>query len=172
MESLSFAKVALGYKVYLQDGWKISGGLICSHCKLILNDAVQTVRSGLRFCRLCFDSKPDGVDATEEIWSDVAARKEIAKLSLLCQNRINGCEWTGVFEDYIGHIKSFPQAHAPKDHVQATDFAVSKSDTTNERPKEELKINSEVLLACSPNEDVAPATNYINQSQPHPPLVR
>jgi len=41
-----------------------------------------------------------------QIWSDVAVKKEISKLPLLCQNRINGCEWTGSFEEYIVSVNS------------------------------------------------------------------
>ena len=41
--------------MYLQDGGEIHEGLICSYCKLLLKDPVQTSESGLRLCRGCFE---------------------------------------------------------------------------------------------------------------------
>ena len=45
-----------GYKVYLQDGGEIREELTCCHCKLVLNDPVQTRESGLRLCRGCYET--------------------------------------------------------------------------------------------------------------------
>ena len=44
-----------GYRVILQDGGAIWEGLICSYCKLVLKNPMQTTESGLRFCKECFD---------------------------------------------------------------------------------------------------------------------
>jgi len=43
-----------GYKVFLKDGGEICEGLMCSYCKLLLKDPVQTSETGQRFCKECF----------------------------------------------------------------------------------------------------------------------
>ena len=45
-----------GHKVFLQDDGEIFEGLMCSYCKLLLNDAVQTSESGQRLCKECFEA--------------------------------------------------------------------------------------------------------------------
>lgn len=44
-----------GYTVVLQNDQEIREGLTCPCCKLLLKDPVQTIESGIRLCRTCFE---------------------------------------------------------------------------------------------------------------------
>ncbi|OWF48149.1 TNF receptor-associated factor 3-like [Mizuhopecten yessoensis] len=92
----------------------------CLKCRDILRDAVQTL-CGHRMCEVCaakvFDEPPPfmcpGNDDTcvpnlkkEEIFRDPSARREIAKLSVFCPNKEQGCtqemQWKQQEEHKLG----------------------------------------------------------------------
>ncbi|XP_065917637.1 TNF receptor-associated factor 6-like [Dysidea avara] len=99
-----------GHKVYPVDGGEVRDGLTCTYCKLMLKDPVQTSETGLRLCRECFykarsdPSYTDEFDPNDEIWPDFAVKREIANLTVKCENYQAGCDWAGLFKDLMKHL--------------------------------------------------------------------
>ncbi|XP_019855421.1 PREDICTED: TNF receptor-associated factor 2-like [Amphimedon queenslandica] len=102
-----------GYDLKINGEYARLESLLCSSCELILRDAIQN-EEGLRFCKTCwetlssFGSKAQklGVDPSEPTHPDIAVRREIDKLPVLCENYENGCEWTGTLKDHEHNHKA------------------------------------------------------------------
>lgn len=87
---------------------------VCPVCLVVMKDAVQTI-CGHRFCKLCIEkvSSRSGrckcpVDNTwfhtkDEMFADIAVRREIQSLKVRCYQHDSGCAWTGDLLDLQGH---------------------------------------------------------------------
>ncbi|XP_019858615.1 PREDICTED: TNF receptor-associated factor 2-like isoform X2 [Amphimedon queenslandica] len=96
-----------GYDLKINGEYARIESLQCSSCELILKDAIQN-EDGQRFCKSCWEeaisssSKAQklGINPKEEIHPDIAVRREIDRLPVLCENYENGCDWTGKLKDH------------------------------------------------------------------------
>ena len=89
-------------------------GYYCPHCELLLRNAVQTTE-GDRLCQACFKEIAGlsnnrcpkcGLNVNpSECYPDMANRKEISKVKILCNNCEVGCEWTGIIKDLETHLE-------------------------------------------------------------------
>ncbi|XP_019858616.1 PREDICTED: TNF receptor-associated factor 2-like [Amphimedon queenslandica] len=96
-----------GYDLKINGEYARIESLQCSSCELILRDAIQN-EEGQRFCKSCWEeaisssSKAQrlGINPKEEIHPDIAVRREIDRLLVLCENYENGCDWTGKLKNH------------------------------------------------------------------------
>ncbi|KAK7111855.1 TNF receptor-associated factor 6-like [Littorina saxatilis] len=108
-----------GYDVELACGELVDNKYICPICLSVMCDAMQTV-CGHRFCKSCITrvagDRPWGrcpVDKTalrrpEQLFNDVAMRREILSLNIKCRNSNKECTWTGELRDSETHLKDCP----------------------------------------------------------------
>ncbi|XP_076439481.1 TNF receptor-associated factor 6-like [Babylonia areolata] len=108
-----------GYDVELASGEQVDVKYMCPVCLNVMRDAMQTV-CGHRFCKSCITrvagDKPWGrcpVDKTalrrsEQLFNDVAMRREILSLKVKCKNSNEECTWTGEIRDSEKHLKECP----------------------------------------------------------------
>ncbi|KAL8573174.1 hypothetical protein ACOMHN_036159 [Nucella lapillus] len=108
-----------GYDVELASGELPDTKYICPVCLNVMRDAMQTV-CGHRFCKTCITrvagDKPWGrcpVDKTalrrsEQLFNDIAMRREILSLTVKCKNSNEECTWTGELRDAEKHLKECP----------------------------------------------------------------
>ncbi|KAL4219806.1 hypothetical protein ACF0H5_020218 [Mactra antiquata] len=108
--------VELGYDVtFVQE---VDKKYSCAVCLLVIRNAMQTP-CGHRFCQNCIErvagrlssSCRCPVDNTtfnylEEIFPDIATRREILSLEVYCNQHENGCSWTGELRNYEDHGRS------------------------------------------------------------------
>ncbi|XP_006824642.1 TNF receptor-associated factor 2-like [Saccoglossus kowalevskii] len=115
----------------------ISDKYVCTYCKLILRDAVQTF-CGHRYCNGCVEdilSKPGNhgcqacsdehdenyVISSEEIFRDRAIKRELSTMYVECYN--DKCMWKGNFADYEKHhMNECPQYPVKCQHCGLADF--------------------------------------------------
>ncbi|PVD22546.1 hypothetical protein C0Q70_18362 [Pomacea canaliculata] len=104
---------------------------ICSHCKRILRDPLQSY-CGHRFCRVCCqellgegqtvpceECQEDQITDTEfsmlsqdQMFPDNAVKREMARMPTKCSYPF--CTWTGIFRDYESqHEKNCPHCPQP-----------------------------------------------------------
>lgn len=103
-----------GYTVKLAPGTRVPDSYYCPHCKLLLRNAVQT-SEGDRLCELCFKTiakmpghvcEDCGINVDpKEFYPDIASRKEISKVTVLCHNSDQGCSWSGLLKDINTHLE-------------------------------------------------------------------
>ncbi|KAK7004965.1 TNF receptor-associated factor 6-like isoform X1 [Biomphalaria glabrata] len=90
---------------------------ICPICLMIMKNAVQTM-CGHRFCEACINKVvtrgstlltcpvDKTVSRVDQIFQDVATRREILCLPIQCPNKSGGCSWEGDLIDLTGHKSS------------------------------------------------------------------
>ncbi|XP_071501655.1 TNF receptor-associated factor 6-like [Diadema antillarum] len=94
---------------------------LCPVCLAALRDPMQT-KCGHRFCRACLTRASGSgttakcpldklwFDVRSEVFEDVAMKREVLSLTVLCSNVDHGCEWEGELRVMESHLSECPHA--------------------------------------------------------------
>ena len=86
--------------------------LVCMVCHLVAQEAQQTMCCGKVFCRLCIEALqqrlgtyrcPNCRKDAPRVFADIRSDRHIKQLNISCENKVAGCSWAGVMEEYERH---------------------------------------------------------------------